>query len=200
MNFKRYLKLPETTGSAIFTWRKHLLYRAQSMLQYLGPPGVLGIGLIAFCTMIWGTAILNQSTERKAIEEALHAITTPVVDPQRTVRQQTELAAFYAALPNKSQLAILVGQLHTHAETVGIRFTHTDFHVAEPDKDAVAAVPAVIVTLDMNANHEQTVQFVNRVLAELPNAALEAIALKRNKLADTTLETQLRFRFFVRAS
>ena len=200
MNFKHYLKLPETTGGPLAAWRKRLLYRAQSTLQHLGTPGVLGIGLIAFCATIWGTAILNQSAEKRAIEEALHAITTPATDPQRTVWQQTELAAFYTALPNSTQLAILLGQLHTHAETVGIRFTHTEFYFVEPAEAAVAAVPAVIVTLDMNANHEQTVQFVNRVLAELPNAALEAITLKRNKLADTALDTQLRFRFFVRAS
>lgn len=192
----RFLKRSAAEAS-VPVWPKRLRYGAQAILARLGVPGVLGVGLVAFCAMIWGSAIVKLSAERAGIEAELQTA-LPATDLQRAEAQRAELAAYQAALPDKSQIATLIGQLHGHAEAAGVRLANTEFHPAGSETGTVPAVPSFVLTLDTAAPHEATVKFVNAVLAQMPNTALEALTLKRGKLADTALETQLRFRLYVR--
>lgn len=193
----KFFKRP-APEAATLAWQKRLRYGVQAILARLGIPGVVGLGLAAFCAMIWGSAIVKLWDGCAEIEAELQAL-PPAADQQRAEAQRAELAAFQAALPDKSQIAILIGQVHGHAEAGGIRLTNVEFHSAEPTASAAPALPAFVVTVDTTAPHEATVKFINNVLAQMPNTALEALTFKRGKLADTALETQLRFRLYVRA-
>lgn len=178
-------------------FQKSLRYGLQSVLARLGVPGILGVGLLVFCAMIWGSALWKLTKEQAEIEAELRT-PMPLEDRSRIDDLQAQLTAFQAVLPEKSQIAALVGQIHAYADASSVRLSSTEFHLAEPTLSSASAMPAFVVTLDTTASHEASVKFINSVLAQMPNIALEGLAVKRTKLADSVLETQLRFRLFVR--
>lgn len=179
---------------------QRLTYALHKALRALGFPGVLALILLVLCATTWATTISGLQKQLLAIEgTSLEPAIEEELSEQQRAQQASELAAYRDTLPETAKPAILLGKIHGHAEQSGLRPTNTDFQIVTSDtREKPSQLASVVITVDAASSHETLIKFINTVLSELPNSALETISLKRGKLTDTTLETQVRFRFFLR--
>jgi hypothetical protein len=167
----------------------------------LGPVGVGAIGSLGVCLAVWGTAIVDLQ-KRTDLLNAQRLSEAKVSEPDlnQSQEQVAELAVFHDVLTDQSRLAILIGQLHGLAEGIGLRLSASEFALPNNSDVTTSVMPTIIVTLESNASHDAIIKFVNLVLTNMPNAALDSISMKRAKLVDSVWETKLRFRFYVKAT
>lgn len=179
---------------------QRLTYMLNKVLRQLGLPGVFALALLVFCATTWVATISGLQNQLLAIEgENRPSTVEDGFSEQQRMQQAADLAAYRETLPETPKPAILLGQIHGYAEQSGLRPNNTEFQIVAGDiREKPSQLASVVVTLEATSGHETLIKFINTVLTEMPNSALEAISLKRGKLTDTVLETQVRLRFFVK--
>lgn len=179
---------------------QRLTYMLNKVLRQLGLPGVLALALLVFCATTWVATISGLQNQLLAIEgENRPSTVEDGFSEQQSMQQAADLAAYREILSETPKPAILLGQIHGYAEQSGLRPNNTDFQIFTRDiREKPSQLASVVVTLEATSGYETLIKFINTVLTEMPNSALEEISLKRGKLTDTLLETQVRLRFFVK--
>ncbi|TLS17585.1 MAG: hypothetical protein FDZ72_13460 [Betaproteobacteria bacterium] len=187
-------------GVGIPDWRGRMIYRGYSVVNSLGIQGVLALGILSLCILFFFTTILSLHTELKSLTQRANRSVS--VDVGRVNQSMaSELAAYKDSLELEvPKPAALLGQLHSLSNAVGFRLSSAELQSVGSGANSYADMPSLVVSVEFEAGREAIVTYINAVLVAMPNSALEAVSLQRAKLAATTLQARLRFRFYVRAT
>ncbi len=161
-----------------------------------GLPGVLGITL-ALAALSFDLSG-NQALEAEA--DALHQQTRAT---ERRLRQparmepsaRARLEAFNAAFPEAGSLPELLGRLHGHALARGVQLDKADYRSAA---DPQSPLERISLELPARGAYVLLRAWLDDVLAEMPEVALEHLSLRRPAMDATELEARVRLVILVR--
>ncbi|WP_374485576.1 GspMb/PilO family protein [Zoogloea sp.] len=161
-----------------------------------GWAGVLGFALLV-CALSFdysGNHALEAEVESLGQEaQALARRLHQPARPQASARQRLE--AFYAGFPVGTTLPDLLVRLHGHAQARGVALERADYRTA-----AEAGTPLERVTLDLPARGSYPVlrAWLDDLVAEMPELALESVSLRRERIDEPQLEARVQLAFFLR--
>lgn len=161
-----------------------------------GWAGVLGFALLV-CALSFdysGNHALEAEVESLGQEaQALARRLHHPARPQASARQRLE--AFYAGFPVGTTLPDLLVRLHGHAQARGVALERADYRTA-----AEAGTPLERVSLDLPARGSYPVlrAWLDDLVAEMPELALESVSLRRERIDEPQLEARVQLAFFLR--
>jgi hypothetical protein len=173
-----------------------LIRRLRNILERLGAPGVLGLGVSLFCMLFYFTALKPSERELHAQNNAAERFKTrspyqPVANDDRAAKVQR----FQLLFPQMGQLADGLEQLQALA-----RASKLDLQQAEYRLEAGGpALAAYRVTLPIRGDYPQIREFVGAVLKNMPTASVDALRFERKTTVDSQLEAQVRLTLHFRS-
>ena len=160
----------------------------KELIDRLGTPGVLGIGVLLFCALFYfsGVRPLERELEaQQAVAERLKS-RTPVQLVSRD--RADELRRFHALFPPIDQLPQELERVYAIA-----RAAHLQVHQGEYRLESRGAgLVAYRVTFPIRGTYTQLRQFVDVTLKEMSTVALDTLRFERKKAGDPQLEAQVR--------
>ena len=180
-----------------YTVIAHLRWRAQAAMKSLCWPGVVGLGLLAFCLAFYGSALLPAQGRLAEMHDQVNALGARIAQ-MKTVPQQetpeTQLAAFYQFFPDFAATPDLLEKLYAAAETSGIVLEQGEYRLASSKEDKLERYQ---VTLPVRGSYPAVRKFLGRVLADLPAASLDSVSFQRQKVGDTQVESQIKLTLYL---
>ena len=175
----------------------HLRWRAQAAMRTLGWPGVVGLGLLAFCLAFYWSALLPAKTRLAEMQEqagSLGARLAHMKTQPQLVTPETQLAAFYRIFPDFAATPDLLEKLYAAAEASGIVLEQGEYRVVPGKEDKLDRYQ---VTLPVRGTYPAVRKFLGRVLADLPAASLDSVSFQRQKVGDMTVESQIKLTLYL---
>ena len=170
----------------------------QNSLSALGWPGVVGLGLLAFCAVVYMSAILpaqHRLAEMKAQTQSLRALLAKNTAAQKeVVTPEVQLNRFYQFFPAHTATPDLLEKLYAAAEAASIVLEQGDYRLAAGKGDKVAHYQ---VTLPVKGSYPQIRKFIGRILADLPASSLDEVSFQRQKIGDMQVESQIKLTLYL---
>jgi hypothetical protein len=163
------------------------------MLEGLGAPGIIGIGVLLFCLPFYlGTVA---PAEREVAKRAAAAADTTrlTAQPVSAPAGAAELERFYRRFPTLDALQSELEGLYAHARASRLQLAQGEYRLEKG-----AGLAAYRVTLPVRGSYAQVRQFVGHVLKDMPTASLDALRFDRRKAGDTQVEAQVRLTIYLR--
>jgi uncharacterized protein HemX len=173
------------------------LWQLRQWGRRLGAGGLLGLVLLALALgaylMLVRPLHAQMNAQQQRIEQLRVAAQTVTATPTTTATDPL------AALPPDSSAAATLGELEQLARAHDFELTRGQYSVAAVNTggaDAARLARWQMVFL-VKANYPELHAFVAAALERLPNLTLDEVKLKRERIEDTALQTELRFSLFV---
>lgn len=169
-------------------------------VQYLGLPGVLGVGLLVLALAALFSVVLparkdlersRMAQERRA-EQAARVQAGGGAKPPQTRADQ--LKTFYGAFPTEIAAADALQSIYDAANQNGVALPHGEYSMAVDHSSRLARYN---ITLPVLGSYEQIRGFIAAALAAVPALALEHVDFQRQKIGDSQLEAKLRMTLFL---
>lgn len=175
----------------------HVRWRLQAAMRTLGWPGVVGLGLLAFCLAFYWSALLPAKARLAGMQEQAGSLGARLAhmkaQPQQTT-PEAQLAAFYHFFPEFAATPDLLEKLYGAAEASGIVLEQGEYRVVPGKEDKLERYQ---VTLPVRGTYPALRKFLGRVLADLPAASLDSVSFQRQKVGDMTIESQIKLTFYL---
>jgi hypothetical protein len=159
------------------------------LLESLGVPGVLGIGVLVSCAsfyfMTLGPAERQLETQRSAASLSQARSTHR---PVSTDARAEKLRQFHKLFPSTESLVDEVERLYGLAREAPLELKQGEYRLETKG----AGLLAYRITLPVRGNYTEIRDFIGAVLADMRTASIDGIRFERNKAGDTQLEVQLR--------
>jgi len=169
----------------------------QASLDFLGWPGVVGLGLLAFCLVVYLSALLpaqHRLAEMLAQAGSLRAqLAKSKATQMDTPAPEAQLTGFYQFFPAHVATPDLLEKLYAAAEASGIALEQGDYRLASGKDDKLERYQ---ITLPVRGSYPQIRKFIGRLLADLPAASLDGVSFQRQKISDTQVESQIKFTLY----
>lgn len=110
---------------------------------------------------------------------------------------QDELNAFYSHFPAQVLMTGQVQQLFDTATASDLLLENGSYTFTPSEGNKLARCE---VQLPLKGSYDQVQAFVANVLHRIPNIALSAIDIKRQKISDSVVDSQIRFTLYYRES
>lgn len=171
--------------------------RVRRLLDALGPAGVAGLGVLAFC------AAFHFVTQRPA--ERAYAARIAGVEQRRAasgVRPVSaddatpQLARFHASFPPATGLADQLEEIHQLARRSRVELRQAEYRWEGRGTGLVA----YRIVLPVQGSYAQLRSLVGRLLERMPSLSLDALRFERKKATDARLEAQIRVTLYMRES
>ena len=176
----------------------HLTWRAQDAMKVLSWPGVVGLGLLAFCLAFYWSALLPAKARLVEMQQQASSLGARLAhmktQPQQLVTPETQLAAFYHFFPDFAATPDLLEKLYGAAEASGIVLEQGEYRVVPGKEDKLERYQ---VTLPVRGTYPAVRKFLGRVLADLPAASLDSVSFQRQKVGDMTIESQIKLTLYL---
>jgi len=158
------------------------------ILQSLGTPGVLGLGILFFCIPLYFGALLP--AERELADKRLASERRKANLPVRNTAdpRAAELEAFYALFPPVERLGGELERLYGLARASGLELLQGEYRV----EHRAAGLVFYRVTLPVRGTYRQVRGFASAVLTRMPVASIDGLRFERKKPGDALLDAQLR--------
>lgn len=169
--------------------------RLNALLRKLGAAGVLGLGVLFFCTPFYLSAILPAERELSAQREAIERLRSR--GPFRPVSADSrseELRRFYGLFPPTDRLTDQLETVYALAREAKLELMQGEYRLEKRD----TGLFAYRVTLPIRGSYAQIRSFVGSVLKEMPIASVDALRFERKKAAETLIDAQVRLTIHVR--
>lgn len=167
--------------------------RLRRLLEALGAPGVIGIGVLVFCLPFYLASVVP--AEREVAKRSAAAAKTvrlagqPVSAPDGVA----DLERFYRRFPTLDALQSELESLYAHARASRLQLAQGEYRLEKGP-----GLAAYRVTLPVRGSYAQVRQFVGHVLKDMPTASLDAVRFDRRKAGDAQLEAQVRLTIYLR--
>lgn len=170
----------------------------QNSLSALGWPGVVGLGLLAFCGVVYLSAIVpaqHRLADMKAQTLSLRALLAKNNATQKeTPTPEVQLNRFYQFFPAHTATPDLLEKLYAAAESSNIVLEQGDYRLASTKGDKIAHYQ---VTLPVKGSYPQIRKFIGRILADLPASSLDEVSFQRQKIGDMQVESQIKLTLYL---
>lgn len=161
-----------------------------------GLPGVVGIALAL-------AALSFDLSGNQALEAEADALRQQTRATERRLRQparvepsaRARLEAFNAGFPEADRLPELLGRLHGHALARGVQLDKADYRSTV---EALSPLERISLELPARGAYAPLRAWLDDVLAEMPEVALEHLSLRRPTMDATLLEARVRLVILVR--
>lgn len=166
------------------------------LLDRLGVPGVLAIGLLLACAAFHFSALVPAERELAAQRATGTARARADVRPVAFDARGEELERFYALFPSVESLADQLETLYALARKSGLELAQGEYRIDKPS----AGLTAYRVVLPVRGSYAQVRSFTGAALSRMPFVSLDALRFERRKSAETQLEAQLRLTVYLNPS
>jgi len=147
--------------------------RLERWLRRLGPPGVLGIGVLLACAGFYVDALAPAEEAAQAQRASLEHLRarTPYEPVSTSGRREAELQRFYSLFPSAAQLTDQVERLHGFARKSGLELAQGEYRLERHTQ----GLWAYRVTLPVHGSYPQLREFLSAVLSGMPIASIDAL-------------------------
>lgn len=170
----------------------------QASLDFLGWPGIAGLGLLAFCLVVYLSALLpaqHRLVEMQAQAGNLRAqLAKSKATQMATPAPEVQLSSFYQSFPAHVATPDLLEKLYAAASDSGIALEQGDYRLISRKGDKLERYQ---ITLPVKGSYLQIRKFIGRLLADLPAASLDGVSFLRQKIGDTQVESQLKLTLYL---
>lgn len=167
--------------------------RTRQLLDILGWPGVLGLGVLCFATAFFFSAVqpaereletATRNAERMRLRTAAHPAERPGDDLRR----------FYALFPPTEQIGGELERLVALARKASVELQQGEYRL-----EAKSVGPeAYRVSLPIRGTYPQIRDFVETTLTDLPIASIDGLRFERKNAREGVLDAQVRLTIYFR--
>lgn len=173
-----------------------------SLASRLGWPGMAGAALLAFALAFQLTAVSTFNTEldaRRAEATRLSARYQIALKEPAAVKPGAtqQLATFYEFFPPAKTVPDWLSRLNQVAAKHGVTLERGEYKLVQEQGWKLQRYQMI---LPVKGSYAQIRAFIADALVAVPAAAVNEIALKRDGVAATTLEAQIRLTLFLGAN
>jgi len=163
-------------------------------LRRVGYPGMVGIGALALCPVLYFSAIrpaqerLDAMQHRSASlgERIKRAAAAPAFE-QLTPAEQ--LASFYQVFPNEKSSPRWIEKLVVLAQDKGLSLDQGEYKVSRGNDGKLVHLN---MTFPVKGEYAQIRKFLSALPDEIPVFSLENVQFERQKISDPVVEAKIR--------
>jgi hypothetical protein len=167
--------------------------RLRRILEALGAPGVIGIGVLVFCLPFYLASVAPAEREVAKRSAAATKTTRLAGQPVSAPDGAADLERFYRRFPTLDALQSELEAIYAHARASKLQLAQGEYRLEKG-----VGLAAYRVTLPVRGSYAQVRQFVGHVLKDMPTASLDAVRFDRRKSGDAQLEAQVRLTIYLR--
>ena len=167
--------------------------RLRRILEVLGAPGVIGIGVLVFCLPFYLASVAPAEREVAKRSAAAAKTTRLAGQPVSAPDGAADLERFYRRFPTLDALQSELEAIYAHARASKLQLAQGEYRLEKG-----VGLAAYRVTLPVRGSYAQVRQFVGHVLKDMPTASLDAVRFDRRKAGDAQLEAQVRLTIYLR--
>ena len=167
--------------------------RLRRLLEALGAPGVIGIGVLVFCLPFYFASVAPAEREVARRSAAAAKTTRLAGQPVSAPDGAADLERFYRRFPTLDALQSELEAIYAHARASKLQLAQGEYRLEKG-----VGLAAYRVTLPVRGSYAQVRQFVGHVLKDMPTASLDAVRFDRRKAGDAQLEAQVRLTIYLR--
>ena len=165
-------------------------YWLNRAVERVGAAGVSGIGVLLFAAMYAINATVPARARIGELQRELVAASRGGAQTAPRARGiDDDLASFYGFFQHASSISDVLAQVSAAAARSGVTFDSGEYRLS---RETGVRLVRYEVTLPLRGTYAQVRTFVAAVLDELPQAALEDVAIKRDSVSAQALEARLR--------
>lgn len=168
--------------------------RVRELLDILGWPGVLGLGVLCFGTAFFFSAVRPAERELESVThnaERMHlrAAAHPSAEPPGE-----DLRRFYALFPPTERIGGELERLVALARKASVELQQGEYRL-----EAKSAGPeAYRVSLPIRGTYPQIREFVETTLTDVPIASIDGLRFERKNAREGVLDAQVRLTIYFR--
>ncbi len=165
--------------------------RISEWTRRLGWPGVVGVGLLAFCAAFY-VSTLEPGRARLAelrTEAARQGRQRPPTVSEDPGYAREALGAFYAFFPPSNQLSEQIGLIYRAAERQALPLERGEYRAV---KDSAGQLTRYQISLPLKGSYAQVRKFVAAVLVDVPALSLDSIQFERQRAGDAAVEARVK--------
>jgi hypothetical protein len=167
--------------------------RLRRILEALGAPGVIGVGVLVFCLPFYLASVAPAEREVAKRSAAAAKTTRLAGQPVSAPDGAADLERFYRRFPTLDALQSELEAIYAHARASKLQLAQGEYRLEKG-----VGLAAYRVTLPVRGSYAQVRQFVGHVLRDMPTASLDAVRFDRRKAGDAQLEAQVRLTIYLR--
>lgn len=167
--------------------------RLRRILEALGAPGVIGIGVLVFCLPFYLASVAPAEREVAKRSAAAAKTTRLAGQPVSAPDGAADLERFYRRFPTLDALQSELEAIYAHARASRLQLAQGEYRLEKG-----VGLAAYRVTLPVRGSYPQFRDFLGAVLKEMPIASLDALRFERKRAAETQLEAQVRVTLYAR--
>lgn len=168
-------------------------------LHLFGWPGMIGAGLLVFCSALYFSAIqpaqirLNEAHENAvSIQERVKLAANGLNHSELTPADQ--LAEFYRIFPKEKNLLPWLEKVFSLAAMQGIQLDQGEYKVT---RDRVGKLVRFQMTLPVQGGYPQIRKYLNSLRAEIPIISMEHLQFERQKVNDSQVEAKIKLALYL---
>lgn len=162
----------------------------------VGWPGLAGITLAVVAILLGLVGERAYEGRKQAVADERAALLRGDVRARAPENERGALTAFYDRLPAVAALPERLGRLHDAAEAHGIELERTDYRSAvEPG----APLLRVTLSLPVRAEFANLYRWLDALLRDMPEVAVESLRIERESSATTAVEADVRLVLYLRS-
>lgn len=164
----------------------------------LGRYGMIGLALLIAAAVVFGTRVLPDhaalmAAKRELLRAATSAGRDVVLQPVR-LDLRTGLDRFYTQFPPAIGDLELIEKLYQAAAEAGVELDKANYELIEQPRQRLVRYR---IDLPVRAEYLQTRRFVQSILEDLPNLALEQVSFRRTE-SDGRIQSVLGLSLYLR--
>ena len=178
---------------------KRALWLARQALERAGWQGAAGVGLLVVSIILCATALPARIAERDGLRQeidglrARYLMSGGAVDVTKSPRED-QLATFYGFFPKLTTLPDWLERIYDAADANGVALEAGEYRLIQERDWKLARYQ---LTLPLKGSYTQVRGFVAQVLNEIPAAALDEVAFKREAIGATALDVRVKLTLYL---
>lgn len=161
------------------------------LAAWLGVPGILGLGLLAFSGAFYFSAFSPESARLEELRAEMarrERKRLPTLDEDPGYSREA-LGAFYGFFPPSNQLSDQIRKIYSAAENQSVQLEQGEYRAT---KDSVGQLMRYQISLPIKGSYTQVRKFVAAVLVDIPNLSIDSIQFERQRVGDPTVEARVK--------
>lgn len=171
----------------------------REILQYLGVSGIIGLALIIGSISLYRFAMAPALNELAELQRLAHELITSSrkLPPQSTdaPTESQRLTDFFERFPAEDGLPGALESIFAIGVSLGVRVDEGRYQIKAAPREILGRYD---VEIPLKADYARVRAFVNKILAELPFAALSGLTLQRESATNSEIDATVHLTLFFR--